>query len=129
MKKIRLVVFGASGRMGRALLGIAAADDRFDLVAGVSGRNVSPIEGAICPLFSINELDQLPDFDIAIDFSQPEAFDAFLHFCRVRKAGLVSGTTGLNESQKEAMGHAANDIPVLWASNLENLIGQIYLSL
>ena len=117
MEKTRLVIFGASGRMGRALLRIAAADHRFDLVAGVSGSNVPPFEGKVCPLFTINQLERLPAFDIAIDFTQPEAFEAILEFCKIRNTALISGTTGLNDQHRERMAETAKDIPVLWASN------------
>ena len=117
MEKTRLVIFGASGRMGRALLRIAAVDNRFDLVAGVSGSNVSPFEGTVFPLFTINQLERLPAFDIAIDFTQPEAFEAILEFCKTRNTALVSGTTGLNDQHRKRMAETAKDIPVLWASN------------
>jgi len=117
MKKTQLIIIGASGRMGRALLRVAAADDRFDLVAGITGRTVSPIESVACPLFAINQFEQVPRFDVAIDFSQPEAFESILQFCKSRNAPLVSGTTGLTVSQKQAMTDAANVIAVLWASN------------
>ncbi|MGH8108306.1 MAG: 4-hydroxy-tetrahydrodipicolinate reductase [Arenimonas sp.] len=117
MKKIQLVIFGASGRMGRALLRIAAEDSRFELAAGVSGRSVSSIEDVSCPLFAMNQLEKLPVFDVAIDFSQPEPFDTILKFCKSRNAALVSGTTGLSDTQKQTMQQAAEGIPVLWASN------------
>ena len=114
---IKLVIFGASGRMGRALLRIAPADHRFELVAGVVGRNVAPIDGVTSPLFAIHQIDDLPEFDIAIDFSQPEAFENIVQFCMSRNVPLVSGTTGLTASQKKTMTDAANAIAVLWASN------------
>ena len=116
-KTIKLIIFGASGRMGQALLRIAASDHRFQLVAGVSGRNVPSMESVLCPLLAINQLAQLPEFDIAIDFSQPEAFETILQFCKTRNVALVSGTTGLNEQQKRRMAEASKEIPVLWASN------------
>jgi len=77
---IKLIIFGASGRMGRALLRIASADHRFELVAGVVGRDVSPIDGIACPLFATNQFNELPKFDIAIDFNQPEPFEDILQF-------------------------------------------------
>ncbi len=117
MKKIQLLIFGASGRMGRALLRIAADDSRFELAAAVTGRNNSPIDGVACPVFGINQLEQLPVFDVAIDFSQPEAFTTVLQLCKTRKAALVSGTTGLSDLQKQTMKDAVKEIPVLWASN------------
>ncbi len=114
---IKLVIIGASGRMGRALLRIASADHRFELVAGVVGRNISPIDGFTCPLFAVDQLDGLPEFDVAIDFSQPEAFENIVKFCESRDVALVSGTTGLNDSHKSVMEDSAKKIPLLWASN------------
>ena len=114
---IKLVIFGASGKMGRALLRIAAADHRFELVAGVVGSNASACDGAVCPLFAIHQLDELPKFDIAIDFTQPEAFEAILEFCKIRNTALISGTTGLNDQHRKRMTETAKEIPVLWASN------------
>lgn len=117
MKKIRVIIFGASGRMGRALLRIAVADARFELVAGVTGRQRVPIEGVNCPLLAIDDIEQIPDFDVAIDFSQPEAFDSILKLCKKRRTAFVSGTTGLSDLQKQTMMDASSEIPVLWASN------------
>ncbi len=117
MKKIRLVIVGASGRMGRALARISSSDLRFELVAVVTGRNVSPIDGISCPLFAINQLGELPGFDVLIDFSQPEAFESILDLCKTRKTAMVSGTTGLTDSLRNLMVDSARDIPVLWASN------------
>jgi len=114
---MRVVIYGASGRMGKALLRLGALDARLQIVAAVTGRVVAPGEESICPVYSVSQLEQLPTFDVAIDFSQPEAFNAILDFCRKRKAAFVSGTTGLSELQKRAMSEAANEIPVLWASN------------
>lgn len=103
--------------MGRALLRIASGDSRFELVAGVSGRNISVIEEAACPIFAIGQLAQLPEFDVAIDFSQPEAFESILQFSKTRNTALVTGTTGLGDSQKQSLAETSKAIPVLWASN------------
>ncbi len=103
--------------MGRALARISSSDLRFELVAVVTGRNVSPIDGISCPLFAINQLGELPGFDVLIDFSQPEAFESILDLCKTRKTAMVSGTTGLTDSLRNLMVDSARDIPVLWASN------------
>jgi 4-hydroxy-tetrahydrodipicolinate reductase len=97
---LRLLIHGASGRMGRSLLRLATDDARF-VVAGAVGRDLS----------------DCPGFDVAIDFSLPEGFDAILGLCRARGAGLVSGTTGLSDDQRRAMREAGQDIAVVWASN------------
>jgi 4-hydroxy-tetrahydrodipicolinate reductase len=113
---IRLLIHGASGRMGNALLRLAAEDPRFIVVAAVS-RSGANIAGAGIPALNAKGLAASPDFDIAIDFSLPEAFDALLSVCVDRGAALVSGTTGLDERQRTLLSVAAQSIPVLWASN------------
>jgi len=113
----RLLVHGASGRMGQALIRLAAARGDLQIVAAVSGRAPKQrvIEGVA--QFGASELRGAPAFDVAIDFSLPEGFDALLSTCVDRGAALVSGTTGLSELQRAAFNEAAASIPVLWASN------------
>lgn len=111
---IRLLVHGASGRMGRAVCRLAAADPRFAVVAAVS-RAGADIEGAAG--VAAAAVEDAPAFDLAIDFSLPEAFDGILTLCLQREAALVSGTTGLDEAQRQRLENASNRIETLWASN------------
>ena len=69
------------------------------------------------PQFAASELAGVPDFDVAIDFSLPNAFDGILALCEARGRPLVSGTTGLTAAQLEALEGAAARIPIAWASN------------
>src|SRR6478609_4729009 len=112
---IRLLVHGASGRMGRAVSRLAAADPRFQLVAAVSRSGAGPVEGA--PAFGTAELAGCPSFDVAIDFSLPPGLHSLIEFCEARGAALVSGTTGLDPELRTRMAQAAHSIPLLWASN------------
>ncbi len=105
--------------MGDALLRLCAdADaDGVQVVAAVTRR--SPPQRVVngVPFFAASELDGVPAFDVAVDFSLPEGFDRILAACVFRGVGLVSGTTGLSETQREALSEASAKIPVLWASN------------
>jgi 4-hydroxy-tetrahydrodipicolinate reductase len=121
---IRLLVHGSSGRMGRALLRLAATDARFELVAAAS-RSGSAIEGLAVPVFGAGELSRCPAFDVAIDFSLPDGFEAILAECIERGAALVSGTTGLDQRQRALLSGAGSRIPVLWAANFS--IGVVVL--
>ncbi len=112
---IRIAVCGASGRMGQALLRLAAPDARLKVIAVVSGRTAVSVAGL--PAFSVSEINNLPDCDVLIDFSQPEAFDTVIDYCRHRKIPLLSGTTGIIERQRQQMSELALEVPVLWASN------------
>jgi len=114
-KPIDLLIHGAGGRMGAALRRLAATDARVRVVACVSRRGEAPAgEPAWLPA---TRLADAPAFEVAIDFSLPEAFDPLLALCRARGAALVSGTTGLSPAQRDALDDAASTIPVVWASN------------
>src|SRR3546814_3374789 len=82
---IRLLIHGASGRMGQALLRLCAeAPERFDVVAAVSRRPSQRVVDGV-PQFAAAELNGVPKFDVAIDFSLAEAFDRILALCVARK--------------------------------------------
>jgi 4-hydroxy-tetrahydrodipicolinate reductase len=98
--------------MGSALLRLAP-DMGLAVVAPVSRRGLADGFVAIAP----ERMGSAPDFDVAVDFSLPEAFDAVLALCLDRRVPLVSGTTGLDTAQKEALAAAATSIPVVWAAN------------
>jgi 4-hydroxy-tetrahydrodipicolinate reductase len=113
---IRLMIHGATGRMGQALLRLCAEVPECEVVAAVSQRvEQRVIEGV--PWFTAGELHGVPRFDVAIDFSLPAGFDGVLGLCVERGAALVSGTTGLGEGQQAALDTAARAIPVVWSSN------------
>ena len=74
---IRILIHGASGRMGRALLRLVGERPELQLVAAVS-RSGQPLAEAPAgvPVLPVDRLAEAPDFDLAIDFSLPEGFDA-----------------------------------------------------
>lgn len=101
---VKLLIHGASGRMGQSLVRLAQAQPQVHVVATI-GRGDS------------QRLHEVPEFDVAIDFSAPEGFDAVLALCLQRSKPLVSGTTGLDAAQFSALKQAGAYIPTLWASN------------
>jgi 4-hydroxy-tetrahydrodipicolinate reductase len=116
MEQIRILIHGASGRMGQALLRLANEQPRLAVVAAASQKVTQRVIDGV-PQFAADELHGVPAFDVAIDFSLPEGFDAILATCVERRVALVSGTTGLLPPQIETLDSAATRIPVLWASN------------
>lgn len=115
---LRVLIHGASGRMGQALMRLAAeSPTNWQVVAAVTRR--APAQRVVdgVPHFAATELAGVPDFDAAIDFSLPEGFDPVLALCVARARPLVSGTTGLSPEQRGKLDAAAATIPLLWASN------------
>src|SRR5690554_2715814 len=99
---VRLLIHGASGRMGRALLRLAQDEPRVQVVAAVARRIDQRVVDGVA-WFSAAEMRGAPDFDVAVDFSLPDAFDPILALCHRRGRALVSGTTGLSEGQRAAL--------------------------
>ncbi len=111
---LRILVHGASGRMGSALLRLAP-EAGCRVVAAVSRQPANGIDDGtwLAPA----RMHEAPEFDVAVDFSLPRAFDAVLALCVERGAPLVSGTTGLEATQRAALERAAATLPVVWAAN------------
>lgn len=100
---MRLAVFGASGRMGAAVIRLAEA----------AGHTVVFQAAA-----ETNALQALPAADVAIDFSHASAFEHVASACVASGLALVSGTTGFGGAAQAALAEAARSIPVLWEPNL-----------
>lgn len=103
--------------MGLALLRLARKREDTRVVASVSRNAPDPwwTEGA--PWFAPQDLEATPEFDVAVDFSLPDALGGILALCQLRGAALVSGTTGLDTGQQAALQEAATRIPVCHAAN------------
>ncbi len=114
---IRLLIHGARGRMGQALLRLCSEREDCRVVAAVSAR--APAQRVVdgVAFFAASELPGVPEFDVAIDFSLPDGFEAMLAACVARRAGFVSGTTGLSDAQHAALQSATGGIPLAWAAN------------
>lgn len=113
---LNVLIHGANGRMGQGLLRLAGEDATCDIVGAVSRHVDARVIDGI-PRFAVSELNGVPTFDVAIDFSQPEGFDAILELCVARGKPFVSGTTGLGASQFDALDAASTRIATMWASN------------
>jgi 4-hydroxy-tetrahydrodipicolinate reductase len=113
---VRVLIHGASGRMGQTLLRLAAERENLTIAVAVAPSSAdTTLLGQ--PFHSLDSIQSAPQFDVAIDFSLPAGVDALLALCESRNAALVSGTTGLSSQQRAALQSASNRIPVLWAAN------------
>ena len=120
---LRLVVNGASGRMGRAVLDHARADARWQVAAGMvragSTLEGQPIGGVEAP-GAARYGTRFPPLDavaVVIDFSSPAGLAAALDACLQARVPLVTGTTGLDAALESRLDAAAATIPLLRAAN------------
>jgi 4-hydroxy-tetrahydrodipicolinate reductase len=121
---MRLAVVGANGRMGRAVVRLAKAEG-MDVVcaigAGDIGRDVGELAG-IGPI-GTSVVDGLAALettraDVVIDFSAPDVTLAMTPIAAAAGTAIVSGTTGLAEAIRAALGDASVRVPVLWEPNM-----------
>lgn len=117
---IRLVVNGATGRVGRVLIELLTDDNRFELIGAMastaaegSGQDVAPGQS----LRVSSDWSALDAFDAVIDFSSPAGLSQALAACQAQGAALVSGTTGIDAALRGSLARAAQQIALLHAGN------------
>ncbi len=124
MNPIRLAVAGCCGRMGRAVLRLAAADPAFAVAAAVTvpgdaelGRDAGSVAG-VGPLGVVVSERCEAACDVLIEFTTPGGMLQWARWCAQRGVALVSGTTGLGNDERAALHEAAARVAVLWAPNM-----------
>jgi 4-hydroxy-tetrahydrodipicolinate reductase len=127
MSKMGLVVVGAAGRMGQALIR-AIADNEEAVLAGAVERPGSPALGrdagelaGVGPLgISISD-DPLPVFAHAegvLDFTSPAASVVFAGYAAQARIAHVIGTTGCSPADDARIVAAARHAPIVKSGNM-----------
>ncbi len=105
---------GCNGRMGQAIVGLAASDEDIKIVAGVdkfdNGQNSFPV-------YSNIEACEL-EADVIIDFSNSSAVDGLLEYAVSRNIPVVLCTTGLSDEQLARVTEASAKVAVLRSANM-----------
>lgn len=109
---VRVVLHGARGRMGRAILAVAGQHDGIRVVAEVDQGD--DLAGA------------LGQGEVVVDFSAPSATARLLEQCLARGTPLVLGTTGHEEAERERIRQAAGQIAIVWASNFSTGVNVLF---
>lgn len=124
----RIAIHGAAGRMGQRLIALAGADPQLRLVAALESDHHPALGQDAGIVAGIGEAGILlsthfpADVDVVIDFSIPAAAMTLLGQCVEAGTPLVLATTGFNQDQQEAIGHAARQIPVVWAPSMSTAV-------
>lgn len=137
MSDMRLVVVGASGRMGLTLARIIAATEGVTLAGAVEregspllGRDVGELAGLGPNGVKISD-DPLPLFaaaDGVVDFTVPGATTVFAELAAQARIVHVIGTTGLSEADEAAIAAAARHARIVKSGNMSlgvNLLAQL----
>jgi len=103
MIKIRILLIGHNGQMGRAISAAAESEHGIAITAR-------------CELG--DELShKMRDVDVAIDFTHAEATELICATAVKRNVPLVIGTTGHSSEQRGLIEDAAKNLPVIYSPN------------
>ncbi|MFW5799852.1 MAG: 4-hydroxy-tetrahydrodipicolinate reductase, partial [Spirochaetota bacterium] len=125
-QKIKLLVYGALGRMGKMNVISCEKSDKLDLVAAVEKEGHHQLGediGEICGIGRKNiqvesDLDKaLSKCDVVIDFTAPESTIKALEINRKHKKAFVIGTTGLSDEQNAFLKEVSAEFPIVYAPN------------
>jgi 4-hydroxy-tetrahydrodipicolinate reductase len=121
--RLKIVICGASGRMGRRLISLALGDPQLEVV-GATVRPASRFLGTDAgelvgvPAIGVPLSDQWPvQAELAVDFSSPEGAIWSTRHCFEQGTPLVQATTGLDPEQWATVERAAERIPLCIAPN------------
>lgn len=110
---MKIIVCGASGRMGKQLIEIIRKSNCHKIAAAV---DVIRQEGEFFCCCDINEVTEKAD--VIIDFSHHSATPALLSYALEKKMPIVIAPTGHTDEEKAAAAEAAKSIPVFMSGNM-----------
>lgn len=115
---MNLSVFGATGRVGRLVVDLVAADEALNL-ASVYVRNELDFSLPSGVLVTNSYETFLESSEVVIDFSLPNATQTLLETALGGNGKpLVIGTTGLDSHQLNLVNEASKKMPILYATNM-----------
>jgi 4-hydroxy-tetrahydrodipicolinate reductase len=119
-----IAITGANGRMGKRLIALAREAALFNIVAAIVRPNHELLQrdaGEIAGIGNIGvplTFDLRPTPQVLIDFTSPPVMRHWLKTCRDRGIAMLIGTTGLHQVDHAAIDRAAEDVPILQATNM-----------
>jgi len=102
MKRVRVLLVGAKGRMGQAIAAAAEAADAVIVAALDQGDDLT------------KEIDAC---EAVVDFSHPSATDALCQACLGAGKPLVVGTTGHSDEERALLENASKSLAIVFSPN------------
>lgn len=110
----KIVITGASGKMGRVIANLVKQRDDCEIMAGI---DIIPAQYDSFPLVQ-KPFDLTEKPDVIIDFSHPSALEELLSYCKMKNVPAVIATTGYTEEQIADIKAAAHQVPIFFTFNM-----------
>jgi 4-hydroxy-tetrahydrodipicolinate reductase len=123
---IKIALTGVNGRMGNSIVRLVKEQHGFDLsYAIISNDHLTEFISQNFKAYG--NYDTIPkDIDVVIDFSHPNFSMQVLDYCNKHNKPMVIGTTGFDDEQLENIKLMANNIPVLYSSNMSMSVNILF---
>ena len=126
MSKIKVIILGASGKMGQMLIQETISDNELILVGAhdiagshAIGKDAGYFIGKETKVLIQDNIDHLlSECDVIIDFTRPEGTMEFLKKASDHKTSYVIGTTGFNPSELDLIQQYSQHIAICMAPNM-----------
>ncbi len=122
MQNTKVIVAGASGRMGTTIVNFVTANPQCELIAALDRESqLSKLSSLDCPIFSDIE-SAFKEFAnqnaVVIDFTSPENTMQLAKFADKYKISHVIGTTGISQEDKNILQEYAKTNKVFLSPNM-----------
>lgn len=117
---LKITITGCTGRMGQSLVSEIKKNPADFIYTGGTVRDIQKYSKDVLESLqpvSTEADDLFSNSDVIIDFTSPEATLQHIQFAVSLKKPIVIGTTGLSDSDIQAIKNAATNIPVILAPN------------
>jgi len=122
---MRIIITGASGRMGQMLLKAVALHEHATLVAATEraeshhvGKDAGVLVGVgALDICLVDDITSCPEADVLIDFTAPQACLQHAVFVAEHGMAMVIGTTGFDASEQAQLDATLINSPVVLAAN------------
>lgn len=114
---IKIIITGASGKMGKTLIDLIARDPKLELCGAIDTNEIGTDVGQGVKI-SADLASIIALTDVVIDFSSTLYTPTLLEICASAKKALVVGTTGHSKNSKKLFNDIAKNIPLLVSPNM-----------
>ncbi len=115
---IKLAISGSRGKMGQRICNLAGLGRKFKVVALLEKSGHPDIGIKSGSILVSDDINNIKEADVLIEFSSPEATIEHLDACLKYKKPVVIGTTGLSLRQIGDIKKAAKKIPIIFSPNM-----------
>ncbi len=115
MKDVKVILTGASGRMGKAVAAFANESDEVNIICAV---DVCPMQSSVPFYHGIDEVSADIGADVIIDFSHHTAVQGILEYAKKAGCAVVICTTGHTDAELALIEAASKEIAVFRSGNM-----------